>query len=74
LKHPKNIVGLRVRALRQERKWSQAMLATKCQLIGWDITRDVIAGIELRRRWVADTELLPLTKVFKVKLTDLYPG
>ena len=49
------------------------MLAAKCQLIGWDVTRDVIAGIELRRRWVADTELLLLAKVFKVKVADLYP-
>ena len=62
-----------MRALRHDRGWSQATLAAKCQLIGWDVTRDVIAGIELRRRWVADTELLRLAKVFKVKVTDLYP-
>lgn len=73
MKPPKNIAGQRVRALRQEREWSQATLAMKCQLIGWDVTRDVIAGIELRRRWVADTELLLLAKVFKVKVADLYP-
>jgi len=73
LKHPRNIVGQRIRALRQDRGWSQTMLATKCQLTGWDVTRDVIASIELRRRWVADTELLRLAKVFKVKITELYP-
>ena len=43
-------------------------------ILGWDITRDVVAGIELRRRWVADVELLFLAKVFRVKLTELFPS
>jgi len=74
LKHYRNIVGGRIRALRQGHKWSQAKLAAKCQLIGWDITRDVIASVELRRRWVADAELLLFAKVLQVPLADLYPG
>ncbi len=74
MKRPRNIVGPRIRALRQERGWSQAGLAAKCQLIGWDISRDVIAGIELRRRWVADAELLILAKVLATSVAGLYPA
>ena len=43
--------------LRSRRGWSQPVLAAKCQLAGWDVSRDIIARIELRVRWVADFEL-----------------
>ena len=33
-------------------------MATKCQLSGWDVSRDTIANVELRRRWVPDFEVV----------------
>jgi transcriptional regulator with XRE-family HTH domain len=64
---PLNLVGPVVRKLRNERNLSQAKLAAKCQLIGWDISREGIAKIEGRVRHVDDFELVYLCKVFCVK-------
>ncbi len=50
------------------------MLATKCQLAGWDISRDIIARIELRIRWVADFELILLAQVLNVSVAELLPS
>jgi transcriptional regulator with XRE-family HTH domain len=67
MKHPRNIVGTNVRRLRNAQSLSQAKLAAKCQLIGWDISREGIAKIEGRVRWVADTELVYLCDALGVK-------
>lgn len=41
--------------------------------MGWDVTRDTIANIELRRRWVADFEVVMLARVLGVTVSDLLP-
>jgi transcriptional regulator with XRE-family HTH domain len=64
---PLNLVGPNVRKLRNGHGLSQAKLAAKCQLIGWDITREGIAKIEGRVRHVDDFELAYLCHVFCVK-------
>lgn len=64
---PLNIVGHRVRKLRNAKELSQAKLAEKCQLLGWDITREGIAKIEGKSRHVDDSELVYLCKVLCVK-------
>ena len=71
--HARNVVGPQVRTLRSRRGWSQPVLAAKCQLAGWDISRDIIARIELRIRWVADFELILLARVLDVEVTALLP-
>ena len=70
---PRNVVGPQVRAQRSRLGWSQPELAAKCQLAGWDISRDIVARIELRIRWVADFELILLAKVLGVETTNLLP-
>lgn len=69
----KNIVGPAIRKRRLALGWSQAKLATRCQLAGWDVSRGVIASIEGRVRWVGDYEVLILAKVLEVKLESLVP-
>ena len=68
-----NLVGSQVRKLRYARDWSQNTLATKLQLLGWDIDRVGVAKIESRLVHVDDYELLYLSKAFKVELADLFP-
>lgn len=70
---PLNVSGPQIRFLRNERGWSQLALAAKCQIVGWDVTRDTIANIELKRRWVADHELIVLAAVLKVEVKELLP-
>lgn len=69
----RNIVGAAVARFRTAREWSQIDLAVKCQLIGWDISRGIIAGIEGGARAVQDWELLVLAKVLQVSADDLLP-
>jgi hypothetical protein len=70
---PKNIVGPQVRKFRDQYGWSQGMLATKCQLIGWDISRSIVAAIEGRVRWVGDFEMVILAKALRVNPLELLP-
>lgn len=72
-KSARNVVGSAVARIRSGREWSQADLAAKCQLIGWDISRGIIAGIEGGARAVQDWELLVLAKVLGVSADHLLP-
>lgn len=69
----KNVCGPLVARYRNSEGWSQAELATKCQLSGWDVSRDIIARIEGQVRWVGDYELAYLARVLGVSILDLLP-
>lgn len=69
-----NVCGPQVRRLRARLGLSQPQLAAKCQLAGWDVSRDIIARIEGQSRCVDDSELAMLARVFRVKLEELYPA
>ena len=71
---PRNIVGPQVRRLRYQLGLSQNEFAARCQLKGWDITRDVVCSIELQRRWVADFEVIYLAQHLKVSVDALWPA
>ena len=66
MEKPKNVIGPQVRKLRTKIDLSQAELAAVCQRLGWDISRDTIAKIEGRSRWVGDFEILFLAKALKI--------
>jgi transcriptional regulator with XRE-family HTH domain len=68
-----NMVGPQIRKLRYVRGWSQNLLATKLQLLGWNIDRVAVAKIESRLVHVDDYELLYFTRVFNVGFADLFP-
>ena len=77
LRHQKcqtNFVGPQIRKLRVRRGWSQAKLAMKLQLNGWDIGREVVAQIEAQTHCVKDQHLLFFAHVLKVSLADLFFG
>jgi transcriptional regulator with XRE-family HTH domain len=67
------VVGPAVRRLRYQRKLSQAQLAARCQLHGWNASRDMIAAIEGRIRYVTDAEVLKLAKALKAPFPALFP-
>jgi hypothetical protein len=69
----RNIVGPQVRRFRNQHGWSQSVLAAKCQVLGWDVSRGIIAAIEGRVRWVGDFELMILAKVLRAGPLDLLP-
>ncbi len=70
---PKNAVGPRLMSLRTRLGLSQAQFAAKCQLAGWDVSRDIVARIELQIRCVTDIELMTLAGVLRVPVDALLP-
>ncbi len=70
---PRNFVGPTVRRLRSNLGITQAMLAARCQRLGWELSRESLAKIESQIRWVADFELLHLARVFEVDVSELFP-
>lgn len=66
-----NLCGPKVKKIRTRLEWSQHDLAVRCQILGWDVSRDIIARIELQKRWVGDFELLYLAKALKVDVKSL---
>jgi HTH-type transcriptional regulator, cell division transcriptional repressor len=74
MKKPRNIVGVHLAKLRNEKKLSQDELAVICQRKGWNISRYVIAKIESGSRWVADFEIVLLAESLKVPVPSLFPA
>ena len=68
---PRNIVGPLVRQLRMKRGLTQAQLAAKLNLLGWDLSRDTLAKIESQARWVADFEILRLAAGVGIDAAEL---
>ena len=68
-----NIIGTQIRIIRTERGLSQPELAAKCQRLGWDIGRDIVARIESKIRLVTDSEMVLLCRALNVPLETLFP-
>ena len=62
----KNICGARVKKARKNLNISQATLAARLQVLGVNIARDSVSRIEIGTRFVADYELLALSKILGV--------
>src|SRR5262245_8066825 len=73
MKAPLNLVGPQVQKFRARKNWTQAMLATKLQLAGWDVSRESIAKLEAQFRRVPDCELLFLAKTLGARIMELFP-
>ena len=70
---PKNLVGPQVSKLRYQHGLSQNELAAKCQRLGWNISRGIVAGIEGQVRCVTDLEFALLARVLGTSLDALLP-
>lgn len=73
MRHPRNIVGPKIKALREKQKLTQPALVAKCNLLGWQISRETLAKVESQIRWVADCELLCLAQALNVSVQRLLP-
>lgn len=70
----KNLVGERLKLLRQRDNLSQRDLANKLQLIGIDMDKNVITRIETNKRYVTDFELQAIKEIFNVSYDYLIDG
>lgn len=69
-----NIIGPSVRRLRSQMEWTQAELAAKCGVRGWDVSRGTLSKIEAQVRCVSEAELWILAEVLGCSLEALYPN
>ena len=70
----KNLIGARLKALREKAGLSQRDLAHRLQLLGMDMDKNVITRIETNKRYVTDIELQALAQVFGVTYQYLIDG
>lgn len=70
----KNLIGRRLKLLRERDKLSQRDLAHRLQLIGLDMDKNVITRIETNKRYVTDLELQAIVKIFHVSYDYLIDG
>lgn len=70
----KNLIGQRLKALHEDRGWSQRDLAYQLQLIGMDMDKNVITRIETNKRYVTDLEIRAIARLFNVSYQYLIDG
>lgn len=66
-------MGRSIARLRSERNWSQEFLATRLQCEGVDVSRDMLARIELGLTKVSDEVIMGLQRVFRIPIIRLFP-
>ncbi len=67
----KNLCGPTLKALRVSAGLTQADLARKLQIEGWDVDEVVLSYIENGKRMLTDIELSRFLSALGAKLTDL---
>lgn len=66
-----NIVGPKVKQIREAKSLTQEELTARCNLMKWGISRGTLAKIEARVRRVTDEEVVLLAKALNVGVSDL---
>ena len=72
MRYHANLIGSKIGRLRYARSWTQDTLAAKLQILGCDVSRDVIANIENRRSVATDKQCFFMAKVFSVSIDELF--
>ena len=70
----KNMVGPQIRKLRNAIGWSQTKLATRLQLDGLDISREVLAQMESQFHCIKDNHIFHFACVLNVRESDFFVG
>ena len=72
MQHAANLVGRKIARLRYQKGWTQDMLVAKLQILQCDITRDILANIELRRSVATDKHCCFLAIALSVTIDELF--
>ena len=67
-----NIIGPRIKELRESQGLTQEELTARCNLVGLDISRGTLAKIEAQVRRVTDDEIPLLAEALRVSISQLY--
>lgn len=66
-----NVIGDKVKLLRQKNNWSLSVLSDKLMLLGLDIPKSSINNIEKGKRVVREYEFYALCKVFNISMNEM---
>lgn len=66
-----NLCGKKIAQIRKNKKLSQRKLATKMQLLGFDVDHYFIRRVENGERFVTDIDLVIFAKALEVPITDM---
>lgn len=69
-----NVVGPKIRELRESKGMTQEEFAARCNVNDWDISRGTFAKIEAQVRRVTDDEVARWAEILGVDLKELYPS
>ena len=69
-----NVIGPAVAKFRYRHGWTQDDLVAKLQILGCNMTRDILANIETRRSTATDTQTEFFAEVFGVEIKELFPA
>ena len=68
-----NIIGERIRLLRELRGWTQRQFAKKLHNTGHNVSRDIVARWETCETPVTDIRMLGIATLLRVSVVDLFP-
>lgn len=66
-----NISGKKLAQIRADKKISQRKLASKMQLLGYDVDNFFIRRVENGERFVTDIDLKIFCEALEIKITDI---
>lgn len=67
-----NLIGPKIRSLREEKGLTQEQLAAQCHLAGWGLSRGTLAKIEAQVRQLTDIEVDLMARVLNVPVGALF--
>lgn len=67
-------IGVNLRRLRNEAGFSQENLATRLQILGLPISREIISQMELGRYSIRVSVLLALKELYDVSFDEFFAG
>jgi len=67
-----NLVGPKIKSIREKQKLTQEQLVARCNVDGWNISRGTLAKIEAKVRRMTDIEIVLICKALKVVEQELF--
>jgi len=71
--HNENLVGRNIIRFRHRKHWTREQFAAKLQLLGCNITPQILANIETRRCSVTGAQIAFFSEVFRIPAEDFFP-
>lgn len=67
-----NVIGPRIKELREAQGLTQEELTARCNLLEWDISRGTLAKVEAQVRRITDDEVELFAQALNVEIKELY--